>query len=260
MSVFDWLRFLRPSSVAIESVSASECGLVRKENEDHVFVDAGHAVFCVADGMGGGSEGGTASAFMCEEMRRAASVHGFLHRREAVEKAVSAANVRIRDYAAKKGFRQMGTTLAVLMFDPDNPLHAAACHVGDSRIYCVRRGRAVALTRDHTVGSQLGSVATGPLADELRSRLHPLSHVLTRSIGTEERVSGEWTEVGVEQGDVFVVCSDGVHDIISDSLLGEIVSSFEDLNAVSVRLRGEILRLGAPDNYSFLLVRPGGRL
>ena len=106
-------------------VTVSETGLVRKDNQDSVFVDRAKTVFCVADGMGGGSEGATASRFVCEEIEKAVTAKTLAERMEAVEAAVVAANDRIRAYAKERDFKQMGSTVAVLLLDPSDSRRAA---------------------------------------------------------------------------------------------------------------------------------------
>lgn len=240
-------------------VTTSERGLVRKDNQDSLFVDAAKKVFCVADGMGGGAEGGTASRFVCEEVEKAVtSAPDFASRVRAVDAAIGAANARILAYAAEKRFRQMGSTLAVLLIDPEDGCRAAICHIGDSRIYRVRGGSAELLTHDHTVGGQLSAFATGRQAVSLKSRTNPLSHILTRAIGVDKVVAGEWRKIDVEDGDRYLVCSDGVHDVVSDSLVGEILTVERGLKSASKRLGGVIVRNGAPDNYTYVIIETGG--
>lgn len=237
--------------------TASETGAVRRENEDHVFVDDAKTLFCVADGMGGGSEGARASEIVCEELAKVAS-GDFAALIEGVDAAIAAANDRIFRYAKDKGFRQMGSTVALLAVDPADACRAAICHVGDSRVYRVRGGTAELLTADHTIGGQLSAFAKGRQVDELKNRANPLAHVLTRAIGVEPKVTADWRKIDVRDGDLFLVCSDGVHDVISDAMVGEILSAALDLDAAVKALSAQVVACGAPDNYSFVIVRLGG--
>ena len=239
-------------------MTASETGLVRKDNQDSVFVDGAKTVFCVADGMGGGSEGATASRFVCEEIGKAVAAKTLAERMEAVEAAVVAANDRIRAYAKERDFKQMGSTVAVLLVDPSDVRRAAICHIGDSRIYRVRRGSAELLTHDHTIGGQLSAFATGDQAAGLKSRANPLAHILTRAIGAAGKVEGEWRKIDLADGDRYLVCSDGVHDVVSDSLVGEILTVERGLKSASKRLGEVIVRNGAPDNYTYVIIETGG--
>lgn len=239
-------------------VTASETGSVRKDNQDSLFVDKAKTVFCVADGMGGGSEGETASRFVCEEIGKAVEAKTLAERMEAVEAAVAAANDRIRAYAKERDFKQMGSTVAVLLLDPSDSRRAAICHVGDSRIYRIRNRKAELLTHDHTIGGQLGDLTKGVLAAGFKSRTNPLAHVLTRAIGAADKVEGDWKKIDVADGDRFLICSDGVHDVVSDARIGSILSGPDGLAAASRRLSDEVVRNGAPDNFSYVMVGLGG--
>jgi len=239
-------------------VAASERGLVRKDNQDNVFVDKAKTVFCVADGMGGGSEGATASRIVCEELSRVPEAENLVGRMETVDIAIRAANDRIRAYAKERDFKQMGSTVAVLLVDPADFRRGAICHVGDTRVYRVRRGCAELLTKDHTIGGQLSEFARGQQAADLKSRANPLAHVLTRVVGVEEKVAGDWRKIDIEEGDAFLVCSDGVHDVVADSLIGEILSVEPDLAAASNRLREVVVLNGAPDNFTYVIIEFGG--
>ena len=250
--------FFKQDRRQVSCVTASETGKVRKDNQDAFFVDSAKTVFCVADGMGGGSEGATASRFVCEEVAKVAETPDLTARMKAVDAAISAANARIRAYSLEKGFKQMGSTVAVLLVDPVNVRKGVICHVGDSRVYRVRDGAAELLTKDHTIGGQLSAFATGAQAADLKSRQNPLAHVLTRAIGVEEKVAGEWRKLDLEKGDRYLVCSDGVHDVVADSLVGEILTVSQDLEEASGKLAEEVVRNGAPDNYTYVLIAIGG--
>ena len=250
--------FFRKKRLRTACVTASEMGLVRKDNQDSVFVDQAKTVFCVADGMGGGSEGATASRFVCEEIEKAVTAKTLAERMEAVEAAVAAANDRIRAYAKERDFKQMGSTVAILLLDPSDNRRAAICHVGDSRIYRIRRQKAELLTHDHTIGGQLGDLTKGVLSAGFKSRTNPLAHVLTRAIGSADKVEGEWRKIDIETGDRFLICSDGVHDVVSDARIGSMISGSDDLAMASRNLTDEIVRGGAPDNFSYVMIEFGG--
>lgn len=250
--------FGKKKSLKAVCVTASETGLVRKDNQDSVFVDRVKTVFCVADGMGGGSEGATASRFVCEEIGEAVVAKTLAERMEAVAAAVAAANDRIRAYARERDFKQMGSTVAVLLLDPSDSRRAAICHVGDSRIYRIRNRKAELLTHDHTIGGQLGDLTKGALSAGFRSRTNPLAHVLTRSIGGADKIEGDWKKVDVADGDRFLICSDGVHDVVSDARIGSILSEADGLASASRNLADEVVRNGAPDNFSYVVAEFGG--
>lgn len=237
----------------IRAVSESAVGLVRENNEDHLLVDGQHAVYCVADGMGGGVDGEKASEIVCAELAMLVRLQPeeFAARMEAACNAVVCSNEAIFDYAQSMGFKQMGTTVALIVFDPENSSHAVICHVGDSRIYRFRRGLASALTRDHTVGAELAHRFGG--SDELASRSNPLSHVLTRAIGTGGTVSPDWKKLSLQPGDRYLLCTDGVHDVVSIERLQWLVGR-GTLEEAKQALAEEVVGCGAPDNFSFVIL------
>ena len=242
----------------LAAVSQSETGLVRPNNEDHLYVSLPRRVFCVADGMGGGAEGERASEIVCAAVRQmmAACGESFDARVAAACQAIEEANDYIFAYAHERGYARMGSTAVVLVFDVADLRRVAVIHVGDSRLYRIRGGLAEALTRDHSVGFALGDVA-GARAEQFRDRANPLAHVLTRAIGSDESVRCTVTETDARVGDRFVLCTDGVHDVISNARLA-IFAGGGTLDAARERLSAEVVKCGAPDNYSFVLVSVGG--
>ena len=219
----------------LESVFVSEAGLVREDNQDNVLVSPNRGLFCVADGMGGGAEGAKASDVVCRELKMTAHVAGdeFYALVTAAQNALVDANYEIYMYARERGFAQMGSTAAVLVFDPADHARAVAIHVGDSRVYRIRRGLAERLTRDHRV---LGG------------------NTLTRAVGGAPTVRCDIREVDVLPGDRFLVCSDGVSGVMSDARLA-VFASGGALAKAAERLAAEVVKAGAPDNYSFVLVQ-----
>ena len=223
-------------AVAVKSVAHSETGLVRADNQDHLFVDDARLVYCVADGVGGGAEGARASEIVCANLKMVtyAAADTFKARTSAVQKAIEDANAALFAYAREKGVPLVASTVAVLVLDPENPRHAAICNVGDSRIYRFRRGMPEILTRDHRAGAG--------------------SHALTRAIGAAESVRVEWTELESTDASRFLLCTDGVHDVVSAGRLAAFVSDAPTLDAAAERIAADVVRHGAPDNYSFVLL------
>ena len=217
-----------------EAVFVSETGLVRADNQDNVLVLPEQGVFCVADGMGGGAEGAKASNVVCRELKMTMHVveGDFASRVAAAQNALVDANYAIYTYANEHGFAQMGSTAAILVLDPADRMRAAVVHVGDSRVYRVRRGLAECQTRDHRV---LGS------------------NTLTRAVGAAATVRCDVREVDVRPGDRFVLCSDGVSGVVSDGRLA-VFASGGALETAAARLADAVVKAGAPDNYSFVLV------
>jgi len=232
--MFGFLKKAKSAPPQLEAVFVSERGLVRPDNQDNVLVSIRRGVFCVADGMGGGAEGAKASDVICRELKMTLHVAEaeFGARLSAAQNALVDANYEIYSYALARGLGKMGSTAAVLVFDPQDRTRAAVIHVGDSRVYRIRRGLFERLTRDHRV---LGG------------------NTLTRAIGAMETVRCDIRETDVQPGDRFVVCSDGVSGVVSDARIAVFVSS-GSIETAAERLAAEVVKAGAPDNYSFILV------
>ena len=218
-----------------KSYIVSETGLVRTDNQDHVYVDDDRGVYCVADGMGGGAEGGLASEIVCRDLKMlvGGAARDFASTVAAVQKAVEEANTVIYSYAQESGLGVMGSTAAILVLDSANPRHAAVCTVGDSRVYRIRKGMPELLTRDHRVSKG--------------------DNMLTRAVGISENVSTEWLEIESTSESRFVLCTDGVHDVVSAPRLA-VFAAAGSLETAASRLSADIVKRGAPDNYSFVLV------
>ena len=238
---------------------ASECGLVRRENQDNVVVDPKTLVFCVADGMGGGEAGGEASASICRNVDSALHERAsFADRVRLVDDAIHRADGEIRAVSAAAGYRQMGSTVAVLV--SDGKRIAAVGNVGDSRVYRLRDGKLCQLTRDHTLTAEILShrlpQGAKPLADV---RALALSHVLTRAVGVgQERLKVDWRRVDVKEGDVMLLCSDGVHGSVLPSELAAAVAAGGGAEEILGRICSLVVAAGAHDNYSAVVVKIGG--
>ena len=241
----------------IKAVSRCETGLVRKDNQDSVLCLEGMSIFAVADGMGGGSEGGLASQIVCEELARGIVAKEYARRVDEAGGAVAAANARIFEYAKEHGFRQMGSTVALLAIDDATLSRGVIGYVGDSRVYRVRDGKAELLTRDHSIGAELEREVGAAAGARFSARSNPLSHILTRAVGTKDTVSLEWRKIDIEAGDRLVICSDGVHDVVEADVLCGIVEA-GGMEKAADSLAAKVVECGAPDNYSFVIVEIGG--
>ena len=258
----------KSSPVRLSAAVLSDTGLVRAENQDCVLSLPEPGLFAVADGMGGGEGGALAARWVCESLEGAAramaadtSVHGLL---EALRIAIGDANARIADFSRARGYRAMGSTVALVAAEGPGRDRALVCWVGDSRVYRFRDGSAECLTRDHTVGRELGDAS--PMAEALSRRSHPLAHVLTRAVGTEADLDIEGRRVDLRPGDRFLVCSDGIHDVMEDEDLRAMFACSARAGAPApdgagdlARLAAEVRRRGAPDNFSAVLVDATGK-
>ena len=240
------------------TATVTDRGFVRRANEDFFLDRPEDGFFCVSDGMGGGDGGALASRWICEafaSVMDAEKDSAYEIKQFALVKEIQRVNDRIRAYAKNNGYRMMGATLALLLVDHANPTRALVCHAGDSRIYRLRAGELKQLTRDHTVGNELGrapSESAAARAADLQSRRNPLTHILTRAIGTELRARPDMAEIDVRRGDRFLLCSDGVHDMLEDVEIAPLLKDASDPAAAITHLSAAVRNAGAADNFTML--------
>ena len=241
--------------LCFDVAAVSDRGLVRADNQDSYLMRRDEFFLAVADGMGGGADGALASAWIREELSKLLEMPpvSFRERLAKTGAALTAANTRIRAYIKERGIKMMGSTAALLMADPSRPARGAIAHVGDSRIYRWRKGSGKLLTRDHTVGDELGrALVSDSQAAALKSRKNPLSHILTRAVGTGFKVRPDWRKIDLRAGDRYLLCTDGVHDVISDAQVAALLGRAKaPADAVKAFAR-EVISCGAPDNYTLV--------
>lgn len=189
----------------------TDIGRMRPINEDSYYAPREGERFCaVADGMGGHNAGEVASAMaiqvFSEEMRKTGDITaGALHT------AVARANEAVyRKALENAGMSGMGTTFSALAEQGET---AYLAHVGDSRIYLVRRGAILQLTTDHTLVEEM--VQKG-LITPREARVHPKRNIITRALGTEESVQIDIVQMGTRPGDAFFLCSDGMTNYVDE--------------------------------------------
>ena len=242
------------------SATVTDHGFVRKANEDSLLCRDEDGFFCVSDGMGGGEGGALASRWICDSfagVMDAEKDSAYEIRQFALVKDIQHVNDRIRAYARSNGYRMMGATIAMMLVDVANPARALVCYAGDSRIYRMRGGVLTQLTRDHTVGNELGralSENAAARAADLQSRRNPLTHILTRAIGTELRARPDLAEIDVKRGDKFLLCSDGVHDMLDDVEIAPLLKGASDPAAAVSSLSTAVRNAGAADNFTMICV------
>ena len=243
------------------SAAVTDRGRVRDSNEDSLLELAEDGLFAVADGMGGHAAGEVASRLAVETLEERLSGADGLPSAERVTGAVREANRSIlRDADENPGRSGMGTTLTALALEAGGRWRIG--HVGDSRAYLYRDGELRQLTTDHSwVGKR---VAAGELTRE-EARRHPMSSVLERALGTSRDVEVDVEEGRADAGDLFLLCSDGLSDMLPHDELETLVAgegapeppdgSPDDL---ADRLVGAANRAGGRDNVTVVLVRMSG--
>ena len=233
----------------------TDVGRVRERNEDLAFVDPQRGIFLLADGMGGHPDGNLAAKIAIETTIHYLTAPGIVGRpRDRGQKlcqAILAANRAILERSgAGDGGIGMGTTLVCLWLSKRN-VHVA--HVGDSRIYRLRDGVVEQLTRDHTVVQAL--LDRGDLA-EGAPEIVQLGHILPQAVGLDPAVEPEVQKLALDAGDIFLLCSDGLSDLVPDAAIGATVGASEgDLLAAANALVATALNSGGHDNVTVVLIR-----
>jgi protein phosphatase len=199
---------------AVEVASLSHPGTERADNEDHcaTLLDGEtRALAAVADGVSGFEGGEVASQRAVEAFLRCYGEQPALPVSKRLARAIQRANIEVHDLAlVVPELRGMATTMTAVAVD-GAMLHAV--HVGDCRLYLVRRGELRQLSKDHTV---VGERVRMGVMSESRARQHPDRSVLTRSLGRELIVAVDRISTELEQGDVVVVCSDGLYNVLDE--------------------------------------------
>ncbi len=254
------------SAEALDLAVRSDPGRLRPHNEDAVFGDASLGLAILADGMGGCNAGEVASsmatALVAEGIVRAPEVRE-PHERDVTGRpeAWRQLHDRIREanaeifFAAQTEprFAGMGTTLVVAWFY-DN--HLTVAHLGDSRCYRLRDGILECLTKDHSL---LQEQLDNGIITRVGARRSNLRHLVTRAMGVEAQVDPEIQEFSVMSGDVYLLCSDGLSDMVEDSVIetalkGPHMSAADAADSL-IRLAND---LGGRDNVSVVVVAVRG--
>ena len=225
----------------------TDIGRMRPINEDSYYAPREGERFCaVADGMGGHNAGEVASAMaiqvFSEEMRKTGDITaGALH--TAVARANEAVYRKALDNAGMSG---MGTTFSALAEQGET---AYLAHVGDSRIYLVRRGAILQLTTDHTLVEEM--VQKG-LITPREARVHPKRNIITRALGTEETVQIDIVQMGLCPGDAFFLCSDGMTNYVDEREILRTAMSEREWPEKLKHLVSIALENGGADNITAL--------
>ena len=237
----------------ITYVPLTDIGVEREENQDyqgHDLTSFG-LLFIVADGMGGHAGGATASQMTVNHLKRALRTSDQASPSKALENAIRQANYDIWLTSQERfDLRGMGSTVVALLI---NEQIAHIAHVGDSRIYLLRGETFMQLTKDHTMVQRM--LDDGLLTEEA-ARHHPTSHVLSRSLGGTKDVLVETSPypIRLQEGDLFLLCSDGLTGPVEDWEISQILLEYElhDAARILVDLANE---RGGLDNSTIALIR-----
>jgi protein phosphatase len=248
----------------ITAAGFSDIGCKRPANEDRILVDLEQGVFVVADGMGGERCGGRAAEIATSTLAECfrspspfnpchegeASTPGrFAQSRSLMAQAIQLANRRVYEESVNMPeCAGMGCTLSAIAMCGNK---ATIGHVGDSRIYLYRNKELLQLTRDHSIVANL--IAAGEITPS-EARSHPMRNRLTQSVGFGETVEPQLVDTDLFSGDRLLLSTDGLHGVIGDTGILEVLAVAEPPEETASRLIHAARAAGAPDNTSAIVV------
>jgi len=247
--------------MSFEFFSATDTGRARNNNEDSVAVDEASSLIVLADGMGGYNAGevasGMATAFIKAELGRwlqeASTSASDTDVRRAMDICVDNANRAIFNAAnSNPQYTGMGTTLVVGVFREGRVLMG---HVGDSRGYRLRGGRLQQITHDHSLLQE--QIDAGLITVE-QAAFSANKNQVTRAVGVEDTVLLETHLHDLMPGDVYLLCSDGLSDMLDDEGIAQVLQSHDSLEEAGAALIDAANDAGGKDNISVILARVRG--
>ncbi len=244
----------------------SDPGCLREENEDRVLADPALGLFIAADGMGGHRHGelaaelaiSTMKYFLVSSFNRCDVTWPFGYNFELSLDAnrlvtcIRLANRQVwkRSEDAPE-YAGMGTTIAAVLVS-DNA--AAIANVGDSRVYLFRLGQLKQLTVDDT---WLNTVLQKGALDRDALLNHPMRNVLTQAAGSQHDIEVHTKDIDLQNGDLLLLSTDGLHEVVPDETLRSILSSDANVRDLAVRLKDSARAEGGPDNISCVVFKYG---
>ena len=247
----------------IRYAAKTDVGMKRSHNEDYFALIEDEQLFIVADGMGGHACGEVASKLSADVIgefyrhskdQDATWPYRYDHNLSYVENrmvaAVRLANARIHQKSqSDAGLRGMGTTLVGALVLNDT-IYVA--HVGDSRVYRVRNGDIKQLTRDHSLLEDYRDARPDMTEEEARN--FPHKNVITRALGMRDNVQVDINKFEIQDGDRYLLCSDGLSGMLDDDALHEIVNANDDLEQGVSELIRRANEAGGTDNITAMVV------
>jgi protein phosphatase len=249
----------------LRASGATDVGRKRQLNEDVFLIDDGVGLYLVADGMGGHAAGEVASRLAADEILRSLGEpdprleetwpeHWDSDRSETANNlidAILAGHDRVTNAVNRdQNLKGMGTTVVVAVHPPASRT-LVICHVGDSRAYRLRHNRLEILTQDHSWVHE--QVSAGFLTEEA-ARNHPLKNVVTQALGGSALPRVDALETELMNGDIYILCSDGLNSMLTDDEIAEIVSGDGSLDERTAALIEAANEYGGNDNVTVVLL------
>ncbi len=241
----------------IKSFSLTDIGMKRKLNQDYVYASENAVgplsnLFLVADGMGGHQAGDYASKCAIETIVDYIESSPDTEPIPVLEKAIRRANTVVRVFSqTDENLKGMGTTVVAATIQGDK---MCVANVGDSRLYVVGDREIKQITRDHSWVEEM--VRRGGIKRE-QARLHPDKNIITRAIGVQEDLDVDFFKVTLKPGDIVLMCSDGLTNMLEDEEIRMILQGQRDLVEKAECLIAAANNNGGKDNIAVVLVDPG---
>ncbi|MBQ3583770.1 MAG: Stp1/IreP family PP2C-type Ser/Thr phosphatase [Lachnospiraceae bacterium] len=239
----------------MKAYAKTDIGAKRQTNQDYVFcsmrpVGSLPNLFIVADGMGGHKAGDLASRYTVEEFLEVVRNSKADNPITVIEEAVTKANLMLIQKSKESiDYEGMGTTLVVATIIGRSVYIA---NVGDSRLYLINN-EIQQITRDHSLVEEM--ISLGEI-DRKKARTHEKKNIITRAIGVDSEVVADFFEIDYSDGDIILMCSDGLSNMIDDDEIKLIVNQGTDLSEITNKLIETANRNGGRDNISVVLVEP----
>ena len=239
----------------MKSFSIADAGVIRQVNQDYVYttdkpIGPLPNLFVVADGMGGHQAGDFASKYTVEVIKRELTRQGEQNIEKALVSAIKTANHEIIKKASQdEHLKGMGTTIVAATIT-NRMMYFA--NVGDSRLYLVNQG-IVQLTKDHSLVEEM--VRLGGIKPE-EAKHHPDKNIITRAIGAKENIEIDYYEHRLKRGDIILMCTDGLNNMVEDEELFHLVQGGRDIVESAELLVNAANENGGTDNIGVVLIKP----
>lgn len=230
------------------SASRSHVGMVRKLNEDACLEHASQRIWAVADGMGGHAAGDYASRSVVGALSNLAESRSLGSMVDSVRSEMRKVNTHLVEEARRRQVKVIGSTTVVLLAY-DN--HAVVVWAGDSRAYRFRSAKMEQLTQDHSQVQEL--LAQGLITSEQTTR-YPGSNIITRAVGVMDELQLDSEMFEVQEGDLFLLCSDGLYNEVSDDEIKEALAVGDCKYSCDLLIERALAR-GARDNVTVVVIR-----
>lgn len=232
--------------------SATSVGKIRALNEDAFYVAPlakNSLLAVVADGMGGHNAGEVASNEAINVIRDVATENEH-EAKEVLIEALNSANSTVYKMSQDKmSLSGMGTTITACLVSDKK---VTAAQVGDSRLYLIRDDKIIQVTKDHSLVEML--IENGTITRD-DARNHPQKNVITRAIGTDSSVEADIYEFSIENGDILLLCSDGLVNMVEDEKILSIIKKTRKFEQTADKLIHEAENAGGNDNITVILIK-----